>query len=77
MYAADTLASQALCRTSARRSYTKNEPGGVFSSPKLKKFWLRVNSLRKLKTKILPAHKISPRFEANLVRPTKHEHGYI
>ena len=49
MYAADTLASQALCRTSARRSYTKNEPGGVFSSPTLKKFWLRVNSFRKLK----------------------------
>ena len=80
MYAADTLASQALCRTSARRSYTKNEQGGVFSSPKLKKFWLRVNSFRKLKTKILLAPKISPRFETNLARnfsSTKNEHEYI
>ena len=80
MYAADTLASQALCRASTRRSYTENEPGGAFSSPKLKKFWLRVNSFRKLKTKILLAPKISPRFEANLTRnfsPTKHEHEYI
>ena len=80
MYAADTLASQALCRTFARRSYTKNKPGGVFSSPKLKKFWLRVNSFRKLKTKILLAPKISPRFETNLARnfsPTKHEYEYI
>ena len=80
MYAADTLACQALCRTFARRSYTKNKPGGVFSSPKLKKFWLLVNSFRKLKTKILLAPKISPRFETNLARnfsSTKHEHEYI
>ena len=63
-YAADTLASRALYWASARRTCNKNEPGGVFSSPKLKKFWLRV--FQKLKTKILLASTISGRFEANL-----------
>ena len=37
-YAVDTLASRALYRASARHACNKNEPGGVFSSPKLKKF---------------------------------------
>ena len=37
-YAADALASRAMYRASARRTCNKNEPGGFFSSPKLKKF---------------------------------------
>ena len=64
IYAVDTLASRGLYRASARRTCNKNEPGGVFSSPKLKKFWLRL--FQKLKTKIYLASTISARFEANL-----------
>ena len=46
-YAADALASRAFYGTSARHTCNKKKPGGVFSSPKLKKFWLRV--FRKIK----------------------------
>ena len=41
-YAADALASRALSRASAQSLCNKKESGGVFSSPELKKFWLRV-----------------------------------